>query len=242
MISKRPSIIGLIIKCGFNDDKGVNFVFDEHGHAITLYSFIGFCTALILFGLLSLRGKSFIGAFVSIAVGLVMGSLCYLYRADVNPEFSGRLIMFHASLMSIAVYLIVSELTSAASVNYDIMFNRSADEIELRKNRRWWQFGPEVPVFDRIFIPCIYGGIAAFVVCFLGAWIYCKNYEVTVESWMKFWHVYIYTMFGLGVTFMAWVITGGFRDLFRMFRNLNTQEVDAADDGSVEGQHVAGKE
>ena len=40
-------------------------------------------------------------------------------------------------------------------------------------------------------------------------------------------------MFGLGAAFMIWVITGGFRDLFRMFKNLKAQEDDAADDGSV---------
>jgi hypothetical protein len=48
-------------------------------------------------------------------------------------------------------------------------------------------------------------------------------------------------MFILGVGFMIWVITGGFRDLIRMFKNLTTQEADETDDGSVEGHHAAGK-
>ena len=206
------------------------------------YSFIGFCIALIIFGLLSLRRKAFVGACVSIGIGLVLGMLSYKYRESINPEFTGRLIMFHASLISIAVYLLVSELTGSTSVNYDEMFNRSAEEIELRKTRKWWQFGSEVPKTDRILIPCIYGGIAVFVAGFIGAGIYCRNHDVDVQVWLKFWHVYIYTMFALGVAFMVWVITGGFRDLFRMFRNLKTQESDAADDGSVEGHHAAGKE
>jgi SSS family solute:Na+ symporter len=233
------SIIGLVIKCGFNDEEGVNTVFDVHGYMITLYSFIGFCIALTLFGLLSLRRKAFTGSIVSIVLGVVLGSLCYKYRANVNPEFTGRLIMFHASLISIAVYLLLSELTKSDSVSFDEMFNRSAEEIELRKQRRWWQFAPEVPKLDRILIPCIYGGIFAFIASFIGAWIYCTKNEVSSEAWLKFWHVYIYTMFGFGVVFMIWVILGGFRDLIRMFKNLMTQKTDAADDGSVQGHHAA---
>lgn len=230
------SIIGLIIKIGFNNEDKVNTVFATHGHTITLVSFIGFCIALTLFGLLSLRRKAFVGAFVSIAVGVIFGTLAYVYRAKVNPEFTGRLIMFHASLISIAVYLLVSELTRTVSVNYDKIFNRSAEEVELRKTRRWWQFAPEVPKSDRILIPCIYGGIAAFVISFVGAWIYSSKHDVTSEMWLKFWHVYVYVMFTLGVVFMIWVIAGGFRDLIRMFKSLTSQETDAEDDGSVEGQ------
>ena len=41
---------------------------------------------------------------------------------------------------------------------------------------------------------------------------------------------------------MGWVITGGFRDLAKMFRNLKTQEANEADDGSVERHHASGKQ
>ena len=227
------SIVGLTVTYGFVDEEGINTIIGPYGHKITLCVFIGFCVSLVLFGLLNLKRKSFIGACVSIVPGAVFGVLCMIYREKINPEFSGKLIMFHASLISIAVYLIVSELTSAQAVNYDKMFNRSAEEIELRKTRKWWQFGPEVPKSDRILIPCIYGGIFTFVVAFVGTWIYCTRNEVSPETWLKFWHVFVYTMFILGVAFMIWVITGGFRDLFRMFKNLKSQEADESDDGSV---------
>ena len=228
------SIVGLIVTYGFVNEEGKNTIIVPYGHVITLCVFIGFCVSLVVFGLLNLRRKSFVGAGVSIVPGAVLAALCFIYRDKVNPEFSGQLIMFHASLISIAVYLVVSELTSAASVNYDIMFNRSEAEIELRKTGRWWQFGPEVPKSDRILIPCIYGGIFTFVTAFVGTWIYCTKNEVSPEAWLKFWHVFVYTMFILGVGFMIWVITGGFRDLFRMFKNLNAQETDETDDGTVE--------
>ena len=235
------SIVGLIVTYGFNNEEGKNTIFEKHDHMITMCVFLGFCISLVVFGLLNLRRKSFVGACVSIVPGAVLGVLCFIYRDKINPEISGQLIMFHASLISIAVYLVASELTSVASVNYDKMFNRSEEEIEFRKTQRWWQFGPEVPKSDRILIPCIYGGIITFVVAFVGTWIYCTRNEISPEAWLKFWHVFVYTMFFLGVAFMIWVITGGFRDLFRMFKNLNAQEANEADDGSVEGHHASGE-
>ena len=109
----------------------------------------------------------------------------------------------------------------------------------MRHTRRSWL---EQDVSDRILIPCIYSGIIVFVASFIGAWIYNVRNEASFLSWLKFWHVYVYAMFWLGVAFMIWVVTGGFRDLFRMFKGLKTQETDATDDGSVEGHHAAGGE
>jgi len=230
------SFTGFIVRSKYND------ILVEHGHEITVWVFVGFCLAIAVVGLLKLNRKAMISGLITIVAALGVGWLCYSNSDSLPLKLSGRLIMFQASLISIAVYCIASELTTGFDVNFNEIFNRSAEDIESRKTRKWWQFAPEVPKFDRILIPCIYGGVITFVACFVGAWIYNTNHEVGIESWLKFWHVYIFTMFWLGVAFMIWVITGGFRDLIAMFRNLKTQEADAADDGSVEGHHAAGKE
>ncbi|MEN8127284.1 MAG: hypothetical protein ABFR90_05700 [Planctomycetota bacterium] len=229
------SFTGFIVRSKYND-----FLLDR-GHDITVWVFIGFCLAVALIGLLHLKRKAMTSGLIAIILGLAVAGLCYHYRDKLPLKLSGRLIMFHASLISIAVYFIVSELTLSTAVNFNEIFNRSAEEIESRKTRRWWQFAPEVPISDRILIPCIYGGIITFIACFIGAWVYNTTHNVSIESWLKFWHVYIFTMFWLGVAFMIWVITGGVRDLVRMFKNLNIQEADAADNGSVEGHHASGK-
>ncbi len=233
------SLVGFVVRSKYND-----FLLDR-GHDITVWIFTGFCIAMAIVGLLHLKRKAVVSGLISIALGLGIGYLCYHYSDSLPLKLSGRLIMFQASLISIAVYFVVSELTQgseltrALNVNFNEIFNRSKEEIEARKTKKWWQFNAEVPTSDRILIPCIYGGIIAFIVCFVGAWIYNTTHEVSIQTWLKFWHVYVYTMFSLGVAFMVWVITGGFRDLIRMFKNLTTQEADAADDGSVEGHHAA---
>ena len=230
------SLVGFVIRSKYND-----FLLDK-GHDITVYVFIGFCIAMAFIGLLHLRRKAVASGLISIVLGLGAGYLCYHYSDKLPLKLSGRLIMFHASLISITVYFVVSELTRSLDVNFNEIFNRTAEEIESRRQRRWWQFAPEVPRSDRILIPCIYGGIITFVACFIAAWIYNATHEVGIETWLKFWHVYVYAMFWLGVAFMVWVITGGFRDLVHMFKNLTTQQANADDDGSVQGHHAAGKE
>lgn len=214
-------------------------VLEDHGHAMTVVVFIGFCGAMACQGLLQLRRRVATGGLVTLAAASGVGILCLIYHARLPEQLSGRLIMFHASLIAMAVYFLVSELTRSQEVNFNEIFNRSTEEIESRKTRRWWQFGPEVPTCDRILIAAIYSAILVFVVVFVGAWIYNSQHDVAIQTWLKFWHGYIYTMFWLGVAFMIWVITGGFRDLLRMFRDLKVQQEDAADDGSVQGPHAA---
>lgn len=227
------SMVGFVIRSKYND-----FLL-ENGHTITLWVFTGFCLAIAVIGLLHLKRKAIISGLAAIIAGLGVAFICYHFSDKLPLKLGGRLIMFHASLLSISVYFIVSELTRGQEVNFNEIFNRSAEEVNLRKTRRWWQFSPEVPTSDRILIPCIYAGIIVFVVSFVGAWIYNASHDVPIGTWLKFWHVYVYAMFCLGVAFMIWVITGGFRDLFRMFKSLTTQQVDTADDGSVQGHHAA---
>jgi len=229
------SLTGFIFRSYHNE------VLVEHGHEITTYIFVGFSLCIALIGLLHLKRKAIISGLIALAAGVSLAALCWFNKDSLPLKLGGRLIMFQASLIAIAVYFTVSELTSAQVVNFDEIFNRSAEEIERRKTSKWFSFAPEVPLSDRILIPCIYGGIIVFVGSFIGAWIYNVKHDVSIQSWLKFWHVYVFTMFWLGVAFMIWVITGGFRDLARMFKNLTTQEADSADDGSVEGHHAAGK-
>ncbi|MCI0499574.1 MAG: hypothetical protein L0Y36_07835 [Planctomycetales bacterium] len=212
------------------------------GHAITVSVFIGFCLAMAALGVLHLRRKAFASGIIAVAAGLGVAFLCAHYSDKLPLNLSGRLIMFHASLIAIAAYFIVSELTRGEEVNFNRMFNHSAEEIEARKLRRWWQFAPEVPFSDRILIPCLYGGIITFVVCFVGAWIYNTRQDVGIQTWLKFWHVWVYTMFWIGSAFLVWVIAGGFRDLARMFRNLQAEQINTADDGSVKEHQAAGAE
>lgn len=159
-----------------------------------------------------------------------------------HPDFlDGRVISFYVTLISIAVYIIVSYISKGSDVDLDEVLNRKKQqEQDSLQKRKWYQFGPEVPKSDRILIPCLFGLIILYVTVFIGCWIYNSIVDVPVEKWVKFWHVYVYTFFSLGAAFLLWVVIGGVRDLVRLFRNLRTQKENIRDDGSVEGHHAAG--
>jgi SSS family solute:Na+ symporter len=230
------SLVGFFVRSRYET------AMETHGQTITMYVFAGFGLVMVLLGMLHIRRRALVSGLLLAAFGLTAALLSLFGRDCLPLNLGGRIIMFHASLSSIAVYFIVSELTPSAAVDFGKMFNYSSEEIRLKAVRRWWQFAPEVPMSDRILIPCIYAGIGALVVFFVGAWVYNTFKPVAVDKWLDFWHVYVYVMFGFGFVFMVWVIVGGFRDLFRMFAGLRQQTTNADDDGRVESREAAGKQ
>lgn len=199
--------------------------------------FLSGCSVVLLGGLYFKRGTT-TAAITSMITGLVLTISGFLYRIK-NPEFlNGTVMSFYIALICIAEYFIVSLLTKDIKVDLNELLNRRKEDIEARKNLKWYQFSPEVPGYDRIIIPCMYVAIALFVAGFIGTWIYNSFVSIQTEKWLSFWHKYVYAMFGLGGAFLVWVIAGGFRDLFRLFRNLKTQKIDLTDDGTVTVHHT----
>jgi SSS family solute:Na+ symporter len=199
--------------------------------------FLSGCSVVLLGGLYFKRGTT-TAAFTSMITGIVLTISGFLYRI-YDPEFlNGTVMSFYIALICIAEYVIVSLLSKDVNVDLNELLNRRKEDIEVRKNLKWYQLSPEVPRCDRIIIPCMYVAIALFIVAFIGAWIYNSFVDISTEKWVNFWYVYICAMFSLGGAFLLWVIAGGFRDLFRLFRNLKTQKVDVTDDGRVTAHHT----
>lgn len=105
------SLTGFIVRSKYNE-----FI-EANGHDITVWVFIGFCLSMAIVGLLHLRRKAFISGVIAIVLGVAAACLCYNYNDKLPLILDGRLIMFQASLISIAVYFIVSELTTGFDVN-----------------------------------------------------------------------------------------------------------------------------
>jgi len=199
--------------------------------------FLSGCSVVLLGGLYFKRGTT-TAAYASMITGVVLTISGFLYRI-YNPEFmNGTVISFYIAMICIAEYIIVSFITKDTKVDLNELLNRRKEDIEARKNLKWYQFSPEVPGYDRIIIPCMYVAIALFVAGFIGAWIYNSFVSIQTEKWLSFWQKYVYAMFGLGGAFLLWVIAGGFRDLFRLFGNLKTQKIDVTDDGTVTVHHT----
>jgi len=199
--------------------------------------FLSGCSVVLLGGLYFKRG-TITAAFTSMITGIALTISGFIYRI-YDPEFlNGTVMSFYIALICIAEFVSVSFLTKDVNIDLNKLLNRRKEDIEARKNLKWYQFSLEVPRGDRILIPCMYVAIALFIVGFIGTWIYNSFVDISTEKWMSFWHGYICAMFGLGGVFLLWVIAGGFRDLFRLFRNLRIQKVDVTDDGRVTAHHT----
>lgn len=205
--------------------------------------FVGSSGIILLGGLYWKRGTTK-AAWVTMMVGAVIGISGFIYRS-INPDFlHGTIIAFWVTIICIIVYVVVSYLDKNPGVDLDEILNRKKtgtnQNLNHYKKRRWFRWGDEVPKGDKILIPCIVIGLVILIGTFLTVCIYNVTHDVPTESWLKFWHIYLYAMFSIGSVFLIIVLIGGFRDLYRLFKSLKTQAANVRDDGSVKDHHAAG--
>ena len=67
-------------------------------------------------------------------------------------------------------------------------------------------------------------------------WI--KNRGRSVETWIVYWHIYLYVILVLGIGTTVWLTVGGFIDLGNMFRVLRSVKRNEMDDGTVVDHHI----
>ena len=77
-----------------------------------------------------------------------------------------------------------------------------------------------------------FGWVAVFIVCsVLGA---TTNW-LTDGFWERFWWVKLILITGvLGTICTVWITIGGFRDAFRLVRDLKGEKIDETDNGFVD--------
>ena len=213
--------------------KQVDNIFMFFDISASLY--IGAAGVVLLGGLYWRRGTT-TAAQITMFVGLVLSSSGFICRSIMPELLDGRIMAFWVTIICIIVYVVTSLLGKRPQIDMDEMFHRK----KRRAGRRWFKWPDEVPKSDRILIPCMVGCIAVFAAVFAGVCIYNRRETVAVESWLRFWHVYLYAMFAIGAGFLVWITVGGVRDMIRLFHALKTQAVNEEDDGSVEDHHAAG--
>ncbi|TDI38769.1 MAG: hypothetical protein E2P02_20100 [Acidobacteria bacterium] len=181
---------------------------------------------VVLLGALYWRRGTRTAAWVTMIVGLGLSIVGFVYRS-LDPSFlDGRIMAFWVSVVCIVLYVVVSLLGKDPGFDLDALLHRAPGT-----KRRPWRLGPEVRRGDRVLIPAIYVLVGLFLLLHLAIGAYNWRYDIPVESWISFWPIYLYVMFGLGALFLIWITIGGFRDLFRLFRNLRVEVVDELDDG-----------
>jgi SSS family solute:Na+ symporter len=74
---------------------------------------------------------------------------------------------------------------------------------------------------------------AAWTVVFIVGTVYNLTTDVPRESWLGFWHGWLWLTYGAGVVVTIWFTIGGVRDLIDLRRRLRAIRPDERDDGRV---------
>jgi len=245
------------LRCGV-DDICVSLVFRHSINilmffAITGAIFLGGAGSTIIGGLYWKRGST-AAAFSSLSTGAVLGVTGVILQNywDACP-LNGQVMFFYAMLASILVYVVVS-LLGNTQCNMDRMFHRGKyaikgesgvehieDVCEQGFFKRCWRklITNEFTIRDKVLyaLTLIWalGWFAVLIVAVIVHWVYqTRGNPVTDESWLLFWRVWIWMLFGISLGITLWLLVGGLKDLFEMFTALRAVKVDLADDGWVE--------
>jgi len=191
---------------------------------------------VVLLGALYFKRGTTTAAWVTMIVGAALSITGFIFRC-IKPTFlDGRIMAFWVTIVCIATYILVSYMGTDPRIDMDVMLNRP----KKKQKRNWFRWPDYVPKSDRILIPAILFCVAVFLIAFACVCIYNLNHDVPTESWLAFWHFYLYAMFIIGSAFLVWITIGGIRDLIRLFAKLKTETLNIRDDGSVEGRHASG--
>ena len=165
-----------------------------------------------------------------------LASLCLYVRDNVT----GQVMTFFAIALSCLSYVVVS-LCGRTRFDMDRLLHRGKYEVEedrvaVTEQPSWLHklgFTDEYSGRDRWVAFITLSWPLVWTVIFVVFTIYNWNVEVPDESWLAYWHVWMWFVWWIGLAVMVWFTVGGFVNLRDMFRRLKTMHADAADDGMV---------
>ncbi|MCD4831345.1 MAG: hypothetical protein K8R02_05980 [Anaerohalosphaeraceae bacterium] len=162
-------------------------------------------------------------------------------------QTNGQVLAFVVMISSIVVYLLVSLLGKKQEYNMDRMLHRGKYAVNEDKSD-----SPALPVrgfkaligINREFTrrdKILYITTAAWSLMWVGIFIvgtiYNLIFDVSTESWEKFWYFYIILSLVVGIVITIWFFIGGMHDIKDMFRTLREAKRNDLDDGMVIGHH-----
>lgn len=165
---------------------------------------------------------------------------------------NGQVIYFYAMLTAIVSYVLVSLLGPKHVHNMDKLLHRGKYAVEqdiaqgdkkyeevVRKKRIALSaligITKDFTLFDRCVAYCtFYWSMSWWVLFLAGTFLSLTTTLITDQVWSIFWWfklVAFSVVLGSGCT--IWILCGGIRDAYRLFRDLRAERIDAADDGFV---------
>lgn len=220
---------------------------------VTTAIYVGGAGAAIIGGLYWKKGSTS-GAWAALLAGsgLSVGGIVARQIYGEAFPFNGIQISFLATLIAIALYILVSLLTCKEGFNMERLLHRGkyagvkaiVDEQAItppsQKRRVAWG---KLIGFDENFSlgdKWIAGGLFCWSVFWFGVFVVGTAWNLiapwSLSAWSTYWHIT-----GIGVPVLIsfvtaiWFTWGGARDIRRLFRGLRNQRIDHLDDGTVVG-------
>ena len=210
--------------------------------AITGAIFVGGSGAVLIGGFYWKRGSTaaawgamIVGSGISVA-GIILQQT--IDDFPINGQVFWGISMFGGSVL----YLLISLFGKRHEADMDKLLNRGtytrteeSQVVEAAPSRGWKIFGMgrEFTRFDKFIYVANYVWTGAWTIVFIMGTIYNLSHEVSDDSWMAFWRIYVIIQIALAVVTIVWFSAGGFLDLRTMFRKLSGMKRDDSDDGFI---------
>ncbi|MEN6384114.1 MAG: sodium:solute symporter [Phycisphaerales bacterium] len=240
MWALRLSILGVAVFAFF-----FSLLFKQTTYILMFFQitgaiFLGGAGAVIIGGLYWPKGTTN-AAWITMIVGSVLAVTGVLITRYV-PGFPLTGMEMYGITMLIAgtIYVIVSLLSKRTCFDLDKMLHRGKYALKedgwIEPKTGWRSLiTSEFTFGDKL----IYGAVLVWTFGMFGVFlvgtIYGLLFPISLSSWSKFWHGYIYVILFLGVVTVVWFAIGGTYDVRHIFKTLSTLKRNHLDDGRVVG-------
>lgn len=223
--------------------------------SVTTAIYVGGAGAAIIGGLYWKKGTT-AGAWAALLTGSTMATGGLIARQVYGLKFplNGVQVSFTAALMAIAVYILVSLLTSKRDFNLERMLHRGqyalqgADEtsaVPAKPLPAWSRLLGFDNHFTRAdkWIAGLLLGWSVFWFCVVVTGSVCHLISPwSISTWLSYWHVTgIVVPIIISLITALWFTWGGARDIRSLFEHLKKEKICHLDDGRVVG-HSNGDE
>jgi len=210
--------------------------------AITAAIFVGGSGAVIIGGLYWKRGTTMAAYCALVTGGLISIAGIIIRHNDPTFFINEQEFWGIAMAMSSIIYIVVSLLGKKTVFDMDKMLHRGkyaitgetkiVEEVPL-KGWKMLGMGKEFTKGDRVIYITAYTWTAIWTIAFIIGTYFNLTGEVSDESWMSFWRMFIIVNIIASIIILVWFSIGGIRDLKDMLVRLKTMNRDIKDDGYV---------
>jgi solute:Na+ symporter, SSS family len=186
----------------------------------------------------------------------VLSKHIYSLNWHVGPEkipFSGQWMLCFATCAAIVLYIGLSLLTTREPFDLDRMLHRGkwkqeSDHVAptaVKRKFSWRSLIGITPEFTRSDV-AISASLFGYRILWFIAFIVVSLWNILTPwsggTWAAFWHwTSVILPFAIGIIITVWFTWGSMIDLRKMFRKLETVQVNEMDDGTVIGHHNLGE-